>query len=145
MTDILLHHWKMLLGRWYGPLSFRFVVQPLAAAILGLRAGLADARGGRSPYGWDIVVRTGCRRALIRNGWRDISKVFFAALTMDLIYVAVEYHWFHPGQSLLVATTVAIPVYVVTRGLTNRLVRRATSAGGTRHGHRAKSGGPDTA
>jgi hypothetical protein len=122
MTDLWSYHWGMILARWYGPMSFRFVAQPLAAAMLAIRAGLTDARCGRSPYGWNIAVGTDRRSTLIRHGWRDVGKVFLAALVLDAIYVALVHHWFHPGQNVLVASTVAIPVYVAIRGLTNRLV-----------------------
>jgi hypothetical protein len=49
MKDTLLHHREMLIGRWYGPLSFQLLVQPCVAAILSIRAGLADAQAGWPP------------------------------------------------------------------------------------------------
>jgi hypothetical protein len=131
MNDVWSYHWDMILARWYGPFSLRFVIQPLAAAILGLRAGLADTRDERSPYGWTIMVCRLSRRALIRQGWRDIGKIFLAALSIDVVYVALEYRWFHPGQNVLIASTVALPAYLATRSLTNRsvrLVRRLSAA-----------------
>jgi hypothetical protein len=43
--------WEMHVGRAYGPLSFRFITQPVVAAALAIRAGLQDARAG-APRVW---------------------------------------------------------------------------------------------
>jgi hypothetical protein len=125
MDDAALSHWEMLIGRWYGPLSFRLVLQPTIAALIGLRAGLADARTGRGAYGWSIFARKEHRLRLLLEGWRDIGKLFVAALFIDLVYQLIVSQWLLPGQSLLVAATLAIPAYVVARGLTNRVARCA--------------------
>ena len=57
--------WDMLMGRGSGPLGFRFVIQPLVATALGIRAGLKDARAGRPVYGWTVVTQSGTRSALL--------------------------------------------------------------------------------
>jgi len=69
--------WHDLIERPDGPMRFRFVLQPLMAAIAAIRDGRKDTRSGRSPYvaamassprwrftSWDICRRPG------RNGWR---------------------------------------------------------------------------
>jgi hypothetical protein len=76
----------MLMGRWDGPLALRLVLQPTMAAILGIRAGIGDARNGRPPYGWHIVTGPDHRRRLLFDGWRDIVKLFVVAVVLDLIY-----------------------------------------------------------
>jgi len=47
MEDYFGQVWSMLIGRETGPLAFRFIVQPLVATVLGVRAGLKDARARR--------------------------------------------------------------------------------------------------
>ena len=122
---MLLKHWEMLIGRWYGPLSFRLFIRPAVAAILAIRAGLADARAGRPPYGWTIVTHARRRWDLIQDGWRDIAKLFFAALMIDILYQIIVFHWLHPAQSVLVAATLALPAYFFLRGPANRIARLA--------------------
>jgi hypothetical protein len=39
-----------LIERPSGPMAFRFVLQPLMAAVAAIHDGLGDVRAGRSPY-----------------------------------------------------------------------------------------------
>jgi hypothetical protein len=128
MRDYLQQHWSMLIGRPFGPLAARLIIQPLVAAIFGIRAGLADACARRSPYGWLVITRAGHRRALMYQGWVDIRRVFFAALAIDVVYEMIEFRWIYPGQAILVAAALALPAYVLARGLTNRLASRGSTA-----------------
>ena len=51
MDDTLARIFEHLAARIGGPLTFRLeIVQPLVAATLALRAGLADAHMGRRAY-----------------------------------------------------------------------------------------------
>jgi hypothetical protein len=47
--------------RLTGPGRFRFVLQPLIATLLGIRSGLADARAGRPPYLYGVLLHRGLR------------------------------------------------------------------------------------
>ena len=123
MEELLPRVWDMLIGREHGPLAFRIVIQPIAAAFLAIRAGLQDARTGRSAYGWTVTTDSVHRRELIRQGWRDVGRLFAAAVIIDLIYEIVVFRWIYPGQALIVATTLALPPYFLIRGLANRLAR----------------------
>ena len=53
--DIFVRQWHDLLARPSGPFAFRFVLQPVMAAIAAIKAGLIDARTGRTPYFWLIL------------------------------------------------------------------------------------------
>ena len=124
MEELLPRVWDMLIGREHGPLAFRIVIQPIAAAFLAIRAGLQDARTGRSAYGWTVTTDSVHRRELIRQGWRDVGRLFAAAVIIDLIYEIVVFRWIYPGQALIVAATLALPAYFLLRGLANRVARR---------------------
>jgi hypothetical protein len=113
----------MLLGRVDGPLAFRLMMQPAMAALLAIRAGLRDARAGRPAYGWTVTTDPVQRPDLIREGWRDIWKLFTAAIIVDLIYEIIMFRWIYPGQALIVAAVLALPSYFVIRGLANRTAR----------------------
>jgi hypothetical protein len=127
MADLSTHV-GMLLGRVTGPLAFRFILQPVVAAFLAIRAGLRDARAGRSAYGWTVTTDPGQRRDLIREGWKDVWKLFTAAIAVDLIYQVIELRWIYPGQALIVAAFLALPSYFLIRGLANRIARFWPSA-----------------
>jgi hypothetical protein len=116
-------HLDMLIGRWDGPLAFRIVIQPAVDAFLAIRAGLRDARAGRSAYGWTVATDPSKRRDLIREGWKDVLKLFTAAVVIDLIYQVIELRWIYPGQALIVAAVLALPSYFLIRGLANRIAR----------------------
>ena len=113
----------MLVGRWDGPLAFRIVIQPVVAAFLAIRAGLRDARTGRPAYGWAVTTNPSQRRDLIREGWKDVWKLFTAAVLIDLIYQVIELGRIYPGQALIVAAVLALPSYFLIRGLANRTAR----------------------
>jgi hypothetical protein len=63
------------------------------------------------------------RRDLLHEGWKDIAKVFVAAIVVDLVYQIMELRWFHPEEALIVATTVAFLPYLLLRGPANRIAR----------------------
>ena len=123
MEELLARVWDMLIGREHGPLAFRVIIQPSVAALLAIRAGLRDARAGRTPYGWTVTSDALQRRELIRQGWKDVGRLFGAAVMIDLLYEIIVFRWIYPGQALIVAATLALPTYFLMRGLANRLVR----------------------
>lgn len=116
-------HLDMLIGRWDGPLAFRIVIQPAMAAFLAIRAGLRDARAGRPAYGWTFTTDPSQRRDLLREGWKDVWRLFTAAVIVDLIYQSIELRAIYPGQALIVAAVLALPSYFLIRGLANRIAR----------------------
>lgn len=124
MWEYIRRVWEMHVGRAYGPLSFRFIIQPMVAAGLAIRAGFEDARAGHPAYGWAVFTDPFRRNELLREGCKHLAKLFAAAVTMDVIYQVIVFRWIYPGQALTVATMVAVPSYFVLRGPTNRLVRR---------------------
>jgi hypothetical protein len=112
----------MLAGRLDGPFAFRFVLQPLTAAIIASRSGWKDACSGRPPYGWAVINNSADRRRLLREGWRDLARVFIVAVAIDLIYEAVVFHWIYPVQPLIVAAFLAMLPYPLIRDAVNRIV-----------------------
>jgi hypothetical protein len=124
MEELLARIWEMLIGREHGPLAFRIIIQPMVATFLAIRAGLRDARAGRPAYGWTVATDPVHRRELIRQGWKDVRRLFTAVIIVDLIYEIIVYRWIYPGQAQIVAATLALPAYFLIRGLANRLTRR---------------------
>jgi len=127
MEELLARLWHMLIRREHEPLAFRVIIQPSVAAVLAIRTGLQDARAGRPAYGWAIASDVLQRRELVRQGWKDVGRLFGAAVVIDLLYEIIVFRWIYPGQALIVAATLALPPYLLTRGLANRLARRQLS------------------
>ena len=128
IQDSFARIWDMLIGRIDGPLTFRLIFQPTVAAILASRAGLKDAREGRAPYLWSVFTNPAHRRDLLREGWKDIGKVFIIAVVLDVIYALIVHRWIFPGQALLVGIVLAIVPYLLIRGPVTRIMRRLSRA-----------------
>jgi hypothetical protein len=122
--------WEGLVDRVGGPLTFRFILQPLMATLLAVVAGLRDAREGRPPYLWTIITDPSQRVDLLREGWRSIARVFVVAVIVDLIYEWLTARLFYPLETLIVATVLAVIPYLVVRGPVNRIARRWRRAPG---------------
>jgi hypothetical protein len=118
--------WQMLIGRADGPLALRLVFQPTVAAFLAIRAGLKDAREGRPAYLCSMFTDPAERRNLLRDGWKDIGKVFTIAVVLDVAFALIVHRWIFPGQALLVGTVLAIVPYVLIRDPVARIVSRVS-------------------
>ena len=123
MDDTLARILENLTGRVGGPLTFRLILQPLVAASLALRAGLADARMGRRAYFWAILSDPEHRREHLGEGWRDVAKVFVLALVIDVVYQIILLRWVYPGEALIVAILLAFAPYLLIRGSVTRIAR----------------------
>lgn len=117
------HLGEHLLGRVRGPLKFRIVLQPMAAAVVATRAAIRDAQKGHPAYGWAVLTDPARRAGLLREGWSDVVKVFVAAVIVDLIYQVIVLRRIYLEQSIIVAVILALLPYPLVRGLLNRVVR----------------------
>src|SRR5271168_2842206 len=90
MDDLFARAIHNLFDRLDGPMEIRLVIQPIMAAIFAFRDGLQDFRQDRAPCGWSLMSEPQHRGHRLREGWRSIRKVFFAALVIDVVYQIVE-------------------------------------------------------
>lgn len=104
-----------------GPINFRFILQPIVAAIFAIVSGWQDAKNGRSPYLWAIFTQPTNRAALIKDGWKRVAKVVVVALVLDLVYQFIVTD-VHPGEAIIVAVLIVILPYVILRGVTTRIL-----------------------
>jgi hypothetical protein len=114
--------------RLHGPLKFRLLLQPTMAALIAIRAGLKDAREGRPVYFWAALTNVAERGEMIREGWKQIAKLFVIAAIMDAIYQIVVHSRLSIADALLVAVLLAVLPYLILRGLTNRIARLGKAA-----------------
>jgi hypothetical protein len=113
-----------LLARVSGPMKFRLVLQPCMAAFFAIRAGLADAKAGKSPYFWGLLTDHGQRVEMLKDGWKSIGRVFILALVLDAVYQIIVIRFLYPGEMIIVAIILAIVPYLILRGLVTRFARK---------------------
>jgi hypothetical protein len=123
MEEILIRISENLIGRLHGPLTFRFLLQPAIAIFFAVRVGLRDARENRPPYFWALLYNPEHRREMLRQGWRDVGKIFLIAIALDVIYQLIVIRWVYPGETLIVATVLALLPYLLFRGAVTRIAR----------------------
>jgi hypothetical protein len=121
VDDILRRFWENLAGRSSGPMSFRLVIQPVVASGLAIRAGIKDAHEGHPAFLWAALINREYRRELLRNGWRDVWKVFVLAVVLDAVYQLFVQRGVYLLELLVVATVLAVVPYVVIRGPVSRI------------------------
>jgi hypothetical protein len=113
-----------LIDRVSGPMSFRFILQPVMASIIAIIAGLRDAKAGKPPYFWSLLTgRTG-RVDRIKDGWKSVGKVIIVALVLDLAYQIIVLRFVYPTEAIIVAFVVVIAPYLIVRGLVTRLTAK---------------------
>jgi hypothetical protein len=107
--------------RLFGPGRFRFLLQPAMAVALGVAAGRADARAGRAPYLYALLLGRESRGDLARGALRDVANLLLVGILLDSAC-----QWLILGASYFGAALVVGPVliavpYAVARALANRV------------------------
>jgi hypothetical protein len=116
--------WHDLVARPDAPMRFRFILQPLMAAILAIRHGIADARADRSPYFWTMLSNPRERAQRLNEGLNATARIILLGLVMDAIYQVLVLRQFYPAEAVIVALFFAFLPYVIIRGPTARVARR---------------------
>lgn len=106
-----------------GPMTFRFILQPVMACVLAAIDGVRDARNGETPYFWSLLAGNAKRTDLIYDGVIATSRVILLGLGMDIAYQWIEFRSFHPGEAAIVAVLLAFIPYLLLRGPCARLAR----------------------
>lgn len=106
-----------------GPMTFRFILQPVMAAVMAAIDGLRDARSGTPPYFWSLITGTNQRVDRIYDGVIATSRVILLGLGMDVVYQWIEFKTFYPGEAAIVAVLLAFIPYLLLRGPFARLAR----------------------
>ena len=112
-----------LFARLDGPLHFRMVFQPLMATIFAIIDGVKDAKAGKPLYSWTVLTDPEHRRELLKDGWKRVGKIFILAVILDIVYQVKVQSTVYPGETLIVALTLALLPYLALRGPINRIMR----------------------
>jgi hypothetical protein len=123
-----------LLERSDAPMRFRFVLQPIMAAIAAVHDGREDARIGREPFFVTLLRNPQERAGRLREALNATARIILLGLVMDVIYQAFVLKTFYPNEALVIALLLAFVPYVIIRGLVLRVARsqiRGQSGDGT--------------
>jgi len=115
--------WHDLIQRPDAPMRFRFILQPVMAAIVAIRDGLNDVRAGRTPYFWRALGVT-----RLREGLNATARIILLGILMDAIYQIIVLGRFYPGEAMIIALVLAFVPYLLIRGPAARLARRLHAA-----------------
>lgn len=116
--------WAELGMRAQGPLHLRFVIQPIIASVLAIRAGLRDAREDKPPFLWAFAFNSANRAELLREARKDIGTVLALAAILDVVYQLLARHPLRLGQAIVIAILLALIPYLLLRAPVTRLARR---------------------
>ena len=130
IANMVIRGWDNFVERPHGSMSLRFVIQPLVAAVIALRAGIGDAREGRPAYLWTALTSSGYRLQLLHGGWRDMRTPFLVSAILDAIYQLITHGFIYPLELLFTATLLALVPYLVLRGPVNRVATQFIGARG---------------
>jgi hypothetical protein len=122
--EVVSRIWQNLVDRPGGPMVFRFVLQPIMAAIAAVRDGIGDARTQRPPFLWTVLTVPTDRFARLDEAWIATARIVLLGLVMDSIYQVIEFDTFHPAEAVIIAILLAFVPYLVLRGLVTRIARR---------------------
>lgn len=128
-ADVHKRLWQDIFDRPGGPMSFRFVLQPVMAATAAFHDGAADARRGLEPYLTRLVFGSGDRGDLLSEAVISTGRIILLGLVMDAIYQFTVLKTFYPGEMVVIALALALVPYLLLRGLFSRLVSWWSSRG----------------
>ncbi len=120
--------WHDLIDRPDGPMRFRFILQPLMAALAAFHDGRKDARNGRPPYLVSMLHEPADRAALLREGLNSTARIILLGLVMDIVYQVVVLRMFYPDEAVIIALLLAFVPYVLLRGPVHRAFRQRVAA-----------------
>ena len=106
-------------GRLAGPGRFRFIIQPLAAILLGIRGGLADARANRPRYLAALLLHHHVRRELARHGFATIINLLLMGILIDSVVQWMILGVSYPGAALIVGPVLVMAPYALARTIAN--------------------------
>ena len=122
MEDFITRFFDNLGLKTEGPMKFRFILQPIVSLIFAVKAGLRDSKSGEVTYFWGLVSGKGERKDLLKEGWKDVGKLFIIALLLDIIAQIIILKTVYPFEAVITAIILAFIPYIIFRGIVNRII-----------------------
>ena len=112
---------RSIVERPGGPMTFRFILQPVMASVLAMVDGYKDARSGATPYLKAVAANPLKSGGHLYDGVIATARVILLGLAMDIAYQIIVFGSFYPGEAAIVAVLLAFVPYLVLRGPAARL------------------------
>jgi len=122
-ADVFRRVWLNMVDRPGGPMTFRFILQPVMATVAAVLDGIKDARTGRSAYLWTMFTNPETIGARLSEGVIATSRIILLGIGMDVIYQLMLFGALHPGEAAIIAILLAFVPYVLLRGPASRIAR----------------------
>lgn len=111
-----------IVARVAGPMSFRFILQPLMAILLGMRDGKLDAKAGTPPFIFDLIFNPESRKKDFASAIKSLLKPMIIGFVIDLIAQYLIFQHIRLIPALIVGVGVIALPYALSRGVTNRII-----------------------
>lgn len=121
------------LGFWEGMMreltsgqgQFRLLLLLAVALVLGIRAGIADAREGTLPFGRRLREANEPRAELMKDSVKRALNPLALAFILDVILQRLTLGYVRPLAAIIVAAVLVWLPFVIVRGIMNRFWRRS--------------------
>lgn len=121
------------LGFWEGVIreltagqgQFRLLLLPAVALVLGVRAGIADAREGTLPFGRRLREANEPRAQVMKDSVKRALDPLALAFILDVILQRLTLGYVRPLAAIIVGAALAWIPFVIVRGVMNRFWRRS--------------------
>jgi hypothetical protein len=113
-----------LLARLSGTGRLRFILQPVAALLVGMRDGIKDSRAGHPPFLLAMVFQRARRADLLQSAFASVRDLVAIAIILDVICQFLSLREIHPGAALVLGPLLIAVPYSISRALANRIARR---------------------
>ena len=111
-----------IVARVAGPMSFRFIMQPAIAVLLGIRDGRLDAKAGTPPYIFHLLFKPAGRHRAISSALRSLLTPVIVGTVLDAIAQFLIFQRVHLLPALYVGAFVMGVPYSLARGISNRVI-----------------------
>ena len=116
-----------------GPGTFRFLIQPVLAIVMGVRDGRNDAKSSTPPILQLLLLQSGKRSETLKGTLKSIALPLILAVVLDSILQIYIFGIWRLQWALAVGVgLVGIP-YILTRGITNRIISAQGGQKATSH------------
>jgi hypothetical protein len=113
-----------LSARLSGAGRLRFILQPVAALLVGIRDGIKDSRMGCPPFLAALLLHGTRRVDLLRSAFASVRDLVAIAIILDVVSQFLIFQEIHPGAALVLGPALITVPYSISRALANRIARR---------------------
>ncbi len=104
-----------------GPGTFRFVLQPILAILMGVRDGRNDAKSSTPPMMYTLLLASGKRKEALKGVLHRLALPLTFAVALDSILQIYIFGVWRLQWALVVGVCLVGIPYLLARGITNRV------------------------